>query len=1058
MGKLIAKQKQWLIGTIALLLIIWGLGPFLAIGSIKPLASFWSRIIPTIILIGIWSGYFISHFYPRKFKSKSSGFRFDPNQQVFKDLRESISLAWQTIKKFKHTPPWILLLGPNGSGKTALLKASNIELNSSKAGKSINWWFSQEAVFVDPTGTYCLATKEEDEQQLLWHTFLYHIKRHRRQRGFDAIILTLDLATLVNPHQESLQKTLDRFSEQLNTLAQIHRYLNISIVITHCDQITGFTEFFEDLSIEERQSSFGFNLEKNDFKASFDEFIKHINHRLVSRLHHEPNLDRRIRIKDFPIQLGQLQSRLATLMEVLNSNSRILTRSLYFTSSQQSEDLVNVLNQPLAKGFALVPSAKAALSLREHSTFASGALNDIIATATPEYLPETPEAPKQRWAQHLALPIAIAIILTATGLFHHSYQKNVAALKKIDQQLSEASDNPNWLAQLNTLNKAKRMLADDTLTPLRLIGFGQAASIRSKINTAYKNSIQEKFSTYLNQTLTTQIDADINGSPLDLYSSLQAYLMLTNKKHYNKSFFTNWFKNHWKKQFSNNPAMRAQLDGYLNDFLAHGAIRKDSLWPINKELVKRAQAALQKRPLAEIGFMMLKTNNSQKLVSITTAGQTIADVDLSQAKIPAFYSKDNFNTVYQQQIPALAQVISKGNWVIGKPNIQKLNHNKQQHLEKDIRTLYLQAYKKQWQIALSKIKLDTPQDFTTLISQINLLRNQQSPLWQLYFSALKASNQDTQSLNTQATQSALTKLQQYLSSIDAAPSSVKAAFKAAEKRFNTQGKNDPITGVLQVATTAPEPVQSWLNAIGHNSWILMLADSKIYLNSVWKATVLEQYNQTIKGLYPIYKDGKTDITAHDFNQFFGPSGIIGAFFNNNLKAFINTHQAYWTWKKLDGEQIAIPQSTLDMLIRASMIQKMFYTDNANTPTIKFKLTPISMSTNVSQFVLNIGGQMIQYMPGIKHTNTVKWPGPDGNFITMRFDNLDPKKPTQTTMGTWAWLHLLDTATIKSSSDPRSYEVIFHLKDNQASYQLTADNPINPYLPNVLSAFRCPSSF
>jgi type VI secretion system protein ImpL len=297
-----------------------------------------------------------------------------------------------------------------------------------------------------------------------------------------------------------------------------------------------------------------------------------------------------------------------------------------------------------------------------------------------------------------------------------------------------------------------------------------------------------------------------------------------------------------------------------------------------------------------------------------------------------------------------------------------------------------------------------------------------------------------------------------LSTMASAPSSVKAAFNNTEKRFNTHGKGDPITGVLQVATTAPQPVQSWLNAIAHNSWQLMLSNTKIYLNSVWKATVLQQYNQTIKGRYPIFKDEKKDISTTNFNKFFGPSGIVGAFFNNNLKPLINTNQAYWTWKKLDDEQIDITQSTLDMLIRASMIQKMFYSNNASKPSLKFTLTPISMSTNVSQFILNIGGQMIQYMPGIKHTNNVKWPGPDGNFVTMRFDNLDPKKPTQTNMGAWAWLHLLDTATIKPSSDPRSYEVTFNLKGNQADYQLTADNPINPYLPNVLGAFRCPVSF
>ena len=119
-------------------------------------------------------------------------------------------------------------------------------------------------------------------------------------------------------------------------------------------------------------------------------------------------------------------------------------------------------------------------------------------------------------------------------------------------------------------------------------------------------------------------------------------------------------------------------------------------------------------------------------------------------------------------------------------------------------------------------------------------------------------------------------------------------------------------------------------------------------------------------------------------------------------------QAYWTWKEVDGETLPIPQTKLDMLTRASMIQKIFYADNPETPTLKFTLRPINLSPNVSRFSLNISGQVLSFEPGIKSPLKVTWPGPDGDFVIFQFDTLSPNKPTKTLTGSWACLRLLNT--------------------------------------------------
>ena len=285
----------------------------------------------------------------------------------------------------------------------------------------------------------------------------------------------------------------------------------------------------------------------------------------------------------------------------------------------------------------------------------------------------------------------------------------------------------------------------------------------------------------------------------------------------------------------------------------------------------------------------------------------------------------------------------------------------------------------------------------------------------------------------------------------------KIAYDNAVNRLQSNNPDgDPLTNTLQLTQKLPTPVNQWLQTLSTGIWQIMLENARDYINTVWTTHVMPEYQDHVMNRYPIFKEEKQDISLNSFNHFFGPGGTIETFFNNYLKPFVNTRQVYWTWKKLDGKDLAIPQEKLDMLIRASMIQKMFYTDSPDSPSVKFTLTPISLSSNISHFILNIGGQVIDYEPGIKKTAHITWPGHDA-FVTLRFISLSPNRPTTTTMGFWSWLHILDQSHLQTTNDPKTFQVTFTVAGNQAVFQLVADHPVNPYQPQLLSSFRCPDS-
>jgi type VI protein secretion system component VasK len=58
-------------------------------------------------------------------------------------------------------------------------------------------------------------------------------------------------------------------------------------------------------------------------------------------------------------------------------------------------------------------------------------------------------------------------------------------------------------------------------------------------------------------------------------------------------------------------------------------------------------------------------------------------------------------------------------------------------------------------------------------------------------------------------------------------------------------------------------------------------------------------------------------------------------------------------------------------------------------------------------------------------------------------------------GNWAVFRLLARAHVASSNNPKLYQLEFNLDHHDVTYDLLADNPVNAFIPDILTAFRCP---
>ena len=166
---------------------------------------------------------------------------------------------------------------------------------------------------------------------------------------------------------------------------------------------------------------------------------------------------------------------------------------------------------------------------------------------------------------------------------------------------------------------------------------------------------------------------------------------------------------------------------------------------------------------------------------------------------------------------------------------------------------------------------------------------------------------------------------------------------------------------------------------------------------------------------------------------------------------------YWVWKTVDDDHIGIPQTTLEMFIRAALIQKMYFADGNDQPFVKFTLIPLALEPGVVDFNLNLEGQMIDFQPNhAAQIVALSWPGPDPNRVTMQFTNDQGKLSTTTETGPWALFKLLAKANLQTAwNNPKQFKVTFDLNGNSVKYQLVASDLVNPFITGIVDVFRCP---
>ena len=249
--------------------------------------------------------------------------------------------------------PWYVIAGPPASGKTSLLQSAGLsfqvlpsqrasEQNVIRPTRNCEWRVTDSAIWLDTSGRYQTEGPERDE----WAALIETVKRHRRARPLDGLVLAVSAAEILRSNDAALEQQAKVLRARLDEAAQRagHRF-PVYLVFTHMDEVEGFAEFFHSFGPEERAQVWGstFPLASADkaqslFDAEFDYLYARLVRRRVAQLGTASAPDKQLRVFKFPGRFRRARARLghfaAALFRPNPFSESPLLRGFYFTSAR----------------------------------------------------------------------------------------------------------------------------------------------------------------------------------------------------------------------------------------------------------------------------------------------------------------------------------------------------------------------------------------------------------------------------------------------------------------------------------------------------------------------------------------------------------------------------------------------------------------------------------------------------------------------------------------------------------------------------------------------------
>lgn len=1088
---------------------IWIGGPHLIWNHYNLLASAEKRIYAILSIILLWLLKFliIDLANPPRRQEELTSKKMQGLQKRFKGAiqflkKTSISKHSKPISLNKL--PWFLLIGPSDAGKTTLLANSGVnfilqkQFQNQKINPSENcdWWVTKDISIIDVPGIYITPDQQEKSSRFaLWRFFLHLIKKQRGKNSISGMIIALPLPELMK--QKNNKKYHSYLQNLFRCIAEFHKvfpeHVPCHLIITKCDLIPGFSEYFAESGHDEVSQAFGITLPQakegekiNElFISRFNSLIKKLNQQLLWRLHEERNPMVRPYIKDFPLQIERVKEfTLDFIKKFYSTKLKLSLQSVHLTSAAQVTTSIEV-NEQETNITEPIDITQRSIQIFKAPTPISRAyfIKQVITHGLASVQVVQPSSHRLHAWRNGALFVTSLSIIAVTAIilgtdFEQGVQKAYLIQNKIsDYQLSiQTTHDPDehlsrTLILLNNLQQVTKQSAFKTKLNHLLTFYSHQSN--ENANGVYHEALRTLLLPQIKNYFAEYLKIPVNRSTDHIYAVLKAYLMLGDSAHFKMDFVIKTMQEVLPRSL--NDIQAKQLIGHVTETL-------NNVWrplSLDQHIIRETRKYLTTLPNLQLAYVILKNISNNNDLQEVNLGTNVNSESIFQSKIinqiPTMFTVKSFSHILTQETIIAAEETLMGNWVIGNDfNINK-NPTMTAALIEQLRIAYINNYIDLWESLLANIHLSTGDNLEQTDLIMIKLTNNDSPLLQLlktlhentYFEPIASYSPKLQNLggliskNSQSGNQlnqifeGLQSMHKYVQTILTSKNQKKAAFNAVSKRMQNRG-TDAITQIRLIAAKSPEPIKGWLEKIATDVWRLLMSDASHYIDTSWQTQVHRFYQTEIANRYPFSPDAKQEVELKKFIEFFGSPGTMVNFYNQYLQPFIDTSDQDWRWKILDESKLMSSDEILKQIQYAMLIHRTFFPNRDNKLYFQFALKPYKFSKQIQSVQLNIDDkQFIDHRNGFK-IHLLEWPNNESKITSIQLTLADQRVINHSFPGDWGLFKLMKQS-FEGAVTKKQMLINFSMNEYPAKYLLTTDSEINPFLSLNFNNFYLPKT-
>lgn len=775
-GAFLRKTWVWtLLVVLFVALLVWFVGPLLAVDDYKFWEGSTSRLLTISVLFLVWGLTMVFVSWRAGVRKKVIEATEDGQDRIRREelideeqreLRVRFKDALKTLKtsslyrgrseRWRSDLPWYLLIGPQGSGKTSLLDFSGLEFPINKIDRKLtrdtlgtrhcDWYFADYGVLIDTAGRY-LTQPDAEVDGSAWSTLLDLLRKRRRNRPLSGVLVTIALETLLGGSAQDLDTLARQVRARLRDVHQkLHVDVPIYLVLSKADKLLGFDEFFDQLTREESDQVLGTSFRKEQsatdvavLRAEFEELLRRLNSQVIMRMHQERDTQRRGRILDFPHQLGQIGERLCLFVEMAFTGNRYQRvsqlRGFYLTSAPHLTEEMDATTAGIG--------ANLGMNAGVLPTLCSGRSRFIHHLLSRVIFPEADLAgldKRERSRIHRgqrALYVGALAALTLFGMlwaggFSANYER-LENLRNLAQTWSQQSSTPTTrddsMAVLKTLDT--RYAATQVFPKKGDVGYHergglyQGEDVNPVVKTAYERELEGRLLPRVATLLEGQIRANMKDRER-LLNSLRAYLMLNMKDRRDAPWLKDWVAAEWSQRYTGNTAVQNGLNSHFERLL-----KQPFIYPLNDQLVAQARQVLRSESLANVVYRMLREQardlpEYRLSQHLGPQGSLFVGTDYV---ISGFYTQQGYQQYFSVKGSMLVTDILSDNWVLGEGS--SISGMDLRRLMVELEQLYFRDYANYWGEAVGRIALPAIKDFSDGAEQLAGLTSANSPILQL---------------------------------------------------------------------------------------------------------------------------------------------------------------------------------------------------------------------------------------------------------------------------------------------------------------------------------------